>query len=395
MAEEKTLSGGGTVAVATPVDNSSFDYDPSVTVATVDAYAPRALDAIADGQSIAEVTDAGSATCAPEKSLEYSKNSNCVLAAEELNMTMEEYEAYTLSLLPPGVDTEEITREVRLDVIEKETSKTMKAFRKKGLGDKAPSLLIRALKFTQNVGKIADILGLKSKLDNDYLLGLNVFDPITEGSVVIAGVETLLKRTEQKSVLKDLPNMKLFGKFKKHFVKEIVTLCAKYGSYTSVRDLIRTYPDDIGRTLRLDSVYLILQGFRLRDEDLWPTWESRAKIVVDHLDEISPGWRVMRWRETDVINMDPWVRADGGACSLLRYDERTRYAATLQFTAKYENESPFDSETEKLVKGEVDKMFDKLDVEGKINKGKEYEETFRLNKGKASDFIAAKRNGKK
>lgn len=332
----KDLAGGGVAPLIDPVNNDDFGFRPDQEdIPIVDAYSPTALNDIADGQHMSVVKEAKKAdtvekTVAPEAKQAILSDPKTKVAAKSKGLQVEHYVANVVKTLPPDVNTEVITREVSVVTIENDTPGLLKAAKSKGLKDKGTDFLKTGLMFAEKVGGFAEVVGLKDKLNIDIGLGIKPFDGISEGGVVIAVIEEILKKTSKASIIKKIPILTLHGTIAKYIIREIAKLCARYGSWKSLRDIALKYPKDINSTTRDVCIELFMKNYRKTGEDFSKGKVYLAESIISALDIWKPGWDRMQWGAHSRHNYDPWNKASLEICEILMYHDRTLYCAAIR-----------------------------------------------------------------
>lgn len=248
----------------------------------------------------------------------------------ELNMTEEEYIESLQTQLPPGITMKEVVNQVPYSDIEKYSTTIKNGIAKfndgaGGLVKEKPSFFTTSLKWAGKIGGWADGFGVKDKLSKltglDKLgkIGLNPLDGLTEGSFAMAAIELALKETSKIKVNGFLSKTKLIKHLQEFIVTEVFFLCARWGSYVACVDIVKGYSTIITAKDRRKAIPLILENFRLKDEDVSLGWQPAAENVFRQLDFISPDWNRLPYGTGIAVNLEPWVNANKGALDLLRF----------------------------------------------------------------------------
>ena len=314
------------------LNESGFGITPEDEGEVIDPAEPTALDAM-NSPSTA-TTRAGVSTKMDEAELEKIKEDPSVQQRlVETGKDLETYLGDVEKQLPTTEGLGYYTDELSVAQIERDIPRVVAAA-EGTVDDIEPSLFKKALKYTGVITDIAKVPGVNLKTNFQLTDGTSLEDLTTEGGLAVALTEEALSLTTKSSVWKYFSGTSAEGQLQELFVKQGIDVASKQGSYDAVSELLRNHPGVIDEDRRYKAVINILKNFRLNDEDLSRGWFDVAEHVVDKLHAISPGWHLTLRDGQTVQDLEPFIKANEGALSLLRYDDRTMASALIQYDMK-------------------------------------------------------------
>lgn len=315
------------------VATTGFEQNPKKEAVLVDAYKPTQINNL---NVISPVVDTPVDTLSGKLPAEQASmiKSDPLLQKElaKTGLSLEQYVANIEKEIPPGTDTTQLFREYSLVDLARDSSRAITAMRGRGVDTKSSSFFSTVIGYMQQPAGVVDLNSYANNLQLEKVNGnSNYVDEIGEIAVSLGLIKSnifLGQIAGFYDILGDLGNSPTFGRYA---VEEAMTIGAQEGSYQAVKDILISYPNKASDNLRQQCVMWILENFRASQADLSLGYFNAAKIMVDALDAISPGWQMV----DGFYNHKLWIKASTDAVALLVYDERTQISAGIQNSYKY------------------------------------------------------------
>jgi hypothetical protein len=330
--------------------NNSFENNPAAELTRVDPYDPSEIQRISQAQPLTEREMSTLADKIPPDEIARMQNDPVLQAKLQASgLTLPQYAAAMENKLPRGLDLKTtMANGIGLKDIDRDMDRLKDRIKAREAGF-APSKVLSSLKFMKNAGKIVDLDFYKDGLDKarEYGINLPFGDEVTESGLTLGIIDGILEYSSKSDIWQYIEGTPLGDKFKNYIVTEGIEIAAKKGSYTSVRSVIQNYPGEVSMNLRYKCIGLIMENFRVGDENLDQGYRTAARRVVNDFNYIFPAWEKILINSPNrgeyyLNSHNHFLGANEGMLTLLKYNDINYdgidVASTIQIDKMYKRE---------------------------------------------------------
>lgn len=329
---------------------TSFENDPSAEMTRVDPYDPSEIQRLSQAQPLTEREMDDLSSKIPADEINRMQNDPVLQSKLQASgLTLAQYASAMENKLPRGLDLKTtMANGIGLKDLDRDMDRLKERIKAREEGF-APSKVLSSLKFMKNAGKIVDLDFFKKGLDKarEYGVKLPYGDEVTESGLTLGIIDGILEYSSKSDIWHYIEGTPLGDKFKNYIVTEGVELAAKKGSYTSVRSVIQNYPGEVSMNLRYKCIGLIMENFRVGDENLDQGYRTAARRVVNDFNYIFPAWEKLLVNSPNrgeyyLNSHDTWLAGNEGILTLLKYNDINYdgidVAAAIQIDKRYKRE---------------------------------------------------------
>jgi hypothetical protein len=105
---------------------------------------------------------------------------------------------------------------------------------------------------------------------------------------------------------------------------------ANLGEYTTVKDLITTYPNSMSYNEKKDLVKLLLKNYKITDNDILLGYTQSASLFLDTLLQLDPNLLITDRNGSSIKTISPWLNASKDALYLLKHNPLCSVGITIR-----------------------------------------------------------------